>query len=185
MARLKRVARHHADGESPTRSASVAVIVQREEGSVDTVHSELSRENRDITHVWALTKDEFGGHCERGQTRSWEYQIMGGELHPLVRGFLKLLGTTVIAPLADLAILVGGDCSPSDGPQLGRATLLDGDADQDVIFERMRLTFDPELGVDDHERWRTTVSKRGVAEWHEVSVLSYDACSGKNRVNFC
>jgi hypothetical protein len=89
MARLKRVARQHADGESPTRSASVTVIVQREEGSVDTVHSELSRENRDITHVWALTKDEFGGHCERGQTRSREYQIMGGELHPLVRGFLK------------------------------------------------------------------------------------------------
>jgi hypothetical protein len=109
---------------------------------------------------------------------------MGGEQHPLVGEFLKLLGTTVIVPLADLAILVGGGCSHSDGRQLGQATLLDGDADQDVIFERMRLTFDPELGVDDHERWRTTAFKRGVAEWHEVGVLSYDACSGKNRVNF-
>jgi hypothetical protein len=53
--------------------------------------------------------------------------------------------------LADLAILVGGDCSLCDGPQLAQTTILDGDADQIVIFERMRLTFDPEIGADDPE----------------------------------
>jgi hypothetical protein len=40
---------------------------------------------------------------------------MGSELYLLIRGFLKLLGTMVIAPMADLVILIGGDCYPSDG----------------------------------------------------------------------
>jgi hypothetical protein len=184
MARLKRVARHHTGGESSTCAAVVAAIAQSEGETVDFAHSEFGRKVRDITHVWALEKDNFGGHCERGQFWSPENQIPGGELHPFVRGFLKLLGTIVIVPMADLAILVVGDCSPSDGPQLRPATSENGDAEQDVIFERMRLTFDPDLGADDHACWRTTASKRGVAEWHEVSVLSYDAFSGHKRVNF-
>jgi hypothetical protein len=184
MARLKRVARHHNGFESSTRAAGVAAIAHREGETVDFIHSEFGRKVRAIIYVWALEKDEFGGHCERGQFRSPEYQIPGGELHPFVRGFLKLLGTMVIVPMANLANLVGGDCSPIDGPQLRPATSVDGDAEKDVIFERMRLTFDPDLGADDHACWRTKASKRGVAEWHDVSVLSSDAFYGHNRVKF-
>jgi hypothetical protein len=103
--------------------------------------------------------DEFGGHCEHVQLQSAEYQIIGSDLHPLIRGFLKLLGTIVIVPKSDLAILICGDCSPSDGPQLRLAISVDCDTEQDLIFERMRLTFDPELGSEYHECWRAFASK--------------------------
>jgi hypothetical protein len=62
-----------------------------------------------------MAKYEFGGYFERGQLRSPEYQIVGCEPHPLIRGFLKLLGTMVIVPMAVLPIIIGDDCSPSDG----------------------------------------------------------------------
>jgi hypothetical protein len=76
---------------------------------------------------------------------------MGSELHSLIRGFLKLLGTMLIAPMADLAILIGGDCSPSDGHPL-RVVISDfGDAEKDLSFEIKRLTLDPELGAEENE----------------------------------
>jgi hypothetical protein len=64
------------------------------------------------------------------------------------------------------------------------AISVDGDAEKDLSFERMRLTLDPELGAEDHECWRTAASKRGVAEWHEVSDLSFYAFAGRYRVKF-
>jgi hypothetical protein len=56
------------------------------------------RKKRSVTHVWALSKEEFGGYGDQGTGSS--YLIPGTEFHPLVRGFLKLLGVEQIVPLA-------------------------------------------------------------------------------------
>jgi hypothetical protein len=66
-ARLKRASRHHTNGESLTRAAFFVAIVQREVESIASAPSEFSREDHDITFVWAMRKDEF-----LGPLRAWE-----------------------------------------------------------------------------------------------------------------
>jgi hypothetical protein len=66
-----------------------------------------------VTKIWASAKDEFGA-CDDVATNG-HYAVPSETLHPLVRGFVKLLGKDVVTPLAELAILLGGDCSPCEG----------------------------------------------------------------------
>jgi hypothetical protein len=78
------------------------------------------------------------------------------ELHRLIRGFLRLRGVNLIVPLVDIAILIDGDCTPDDGPDVtdDRVVVTGACSAQDEIFERTLLVFGPALGEEYHERWR-------------------------------
>jgi hypothetical protein len=98
--------------------------------------------NRSVTHVWALSKEEFGGYRDKGAGSA--YLIPRMEFHPLVRENLKLLVVEQIVPLADLAILTGTDCSEDDEVSCAGPVVDQGEAD----FERMKVAYDPELGIE-------------------------------------
>jgi hypothetical protein len=134
--------------------------------------------NRSVTHVWALSKKEFGGYGDQGTGSS--YLIPGTEFHPLVRGFLKLLGVEQIVPLADLAILTGTDCS-EDEEVSGAGPVVD---QGEAIFERMKVVYDPGLGSEEYGRWRVLASKQGKPEWSSVNVLTYSAFVGEVKIDF-
>jgi hypothetical protein len=86
-----------------------------------------------VTHVWTLSKEEFGGYGDQGTGSA--YLIPGTEFHPLVRGFLKILGVEQIVPLADLAILTGTDYSEDDEVSGAGPVVDQGEA----VFERMKV----------------------------------------------
>jgi hypothetical protein len=180
MARTKQTARRSTGGKRPTR----ADLASRLAAASATAITTEKWKNRCVTHIWASTKDEFGGYVDRGGTHA--YIVPADELHPLVRGFLKLLGVKVIVPLVDLAVLIGGDCSPHGGPDTAEGDIIGTGprSVDDVLFERMRLIFDPDLGKEDHERWRVMASRRGKGDWHVVSALTYNAYVGTTRISF-
>jgi hypothetical protein len=87
------------------------------------------------------------GGCD-GVAANGHCTIRGEELHPLVRGFLNLCRKVVVVPLAYLAILLGVDYSPERGTDLDEvrgAGTANEDA-QEVIFERLWLSFDAKSG---------------------------------------
>jgi hypothetical protein len=92
----------------------------------------------------------------------------------------------VIVPLVDLAIIIGGDCSPDGGPNTADGEIIGTGPSSvhDDLFERMRRVFDTALGEEDHERWRVMDSRRGKGDWHVVSALTYNAYVGTTRISF-
>jgi hypothetical protein len=114
------------------------------------------------------------------------YVVPTEALHPLVRGFVKLVGQGVVVPLVDLAIRLWGDCSPEGGPDLDEVSGVElaSDESKEVIFERLRVSYDADLGRAEHQCWKVKASKRGQAVWNEVSVLTYDAFAGRSRIRF-
>jgi hypothetical protein len=131
-----------------------------------------------VTHVWAVSKEEFGGYGDQGKGSS--YLIPGTEFHPLVRGFLKLLGVEQIVPLADLAILTETDCSDGDEVSGAGPVVDQGEA----VFERMKVMFDPGLGTEEQKSWRVLASKQGIPEWSSVNVLTHSAFVGEVKIDF-
>jgi hypothetical protein len=131
--------------------------------------------NRSVTHVWALSKEKFGGYGDQGTGSA--YLIPGTEFHPLVPGCLKLLGVEQIFPLADLAILTGTDCSEDDEVSGAGPVVDQGEA----VFERMTVVYDSGLGSEEYGRWRVLASKQGKPEWSSVNVLTNSACRGGRR----
>jgi hypothetical protein len=72
--------------------------------------SEHGFQMREVRDIRAESRYRFCGRVHgEGMT---EFEIRGVDLHPAIRGFLKLLGRDVFVPLEDLAILVDGDGSP-------------------------------------------------------------------------
>jgi hypothetical protein len=171
MARMKQVRKQG--------SRATALVDGRNVASHENKRRKVGvRKNRSVTHVWAVSKEEFGGYGDQGTGRS--YLIPGTEFHPLVRGFLKLLGVEQIVPMADLAILTGTDCSDGDEVSGAGPVVDQGEA----VFERMKVMFDPGLGTEEHKRWRVLASKQGIPEWSSVNVLTYSAFVGEVKIDF-
>jgi hypothetical protein len=66
---------NHTNGEPSGRVVVVAVMAQRDVSFISSARLESSSGDRDITHIWTLSKDEFGGHCGLVKLQSDEYQI--------------------------------------------------------------------------------------------------------------
>jgi hypothetical protein len=95
-----------------------------------------------------------------------EFRIPASELHPLVRGFLKLLGPSKKILVSDLEVLLDDSCHVPEG---GYAETDDGN---DISsFETMRLKFDPN-GTSAETRWMIQGSDREGRSWSRVSALS-------------
>jgi hypothetical protein len=180
MARMKQVARSSTGGKPPTLAG-----LMRKYADKGILEENMGGwKSKAVTKIWASAKDEFGA-CDDVATNG-HYVVPSEALHPLVRGFVKLLGKGVVTPLADLAILLGGDCSPEGGPDLDevRGLELPSEESEEVIFERLRVSYDADLGTAEHQCWKVMASKRGKAVWNEVSVLTYDAFVGSSRIRF-
>jgi hypothetical protein len=98
MARTKQTARRSTGGKRPTR----ADMANRLAAAASTPPAVEERIGLCVTHIWASAKGKFGGY---GQGSSPAYIVPAEELHPLICGFLKLLGVNVIVPLVDLDAL--------------------------------------------------------------------------------
>jgi hypothetical protein len=124
MARTKQVAWKSTGGKAPKQQLAAKA------GRISGHGFEM----REVLDVRAESRDRFCGRVS-GECMT-EFEIRGVDLHPAIRGFLKLLGRDIFVPLEDLAILVDGDGSPSGGTDITVDPL-----ENDVIFEQMRVPY--------------------------------------------
>lgn len=165
MARTKQVAWKSTGGKAPKQQLAAKAARISEHGF----------EMREVLDVRAESRDRFVGRVPgEGMT---EFEVRGVDLHPAIRGFLKLLGRDIFVPLEDLAILVDGDGSPSGGTEITVDPF-----ENEVIFEQMRVQY--RRTVQGASPWSVFAAGQLSRDWNRVSALTYHAEIGGASISF-
>jgi hypothetical protein len=170
MARTKQVAWKSTGGKAPKQQLAAKAARVSEHGF----------EMREVREVRAESRDRF---CVRVSGEGLtEFEIRGVDLHPAIRGFLKLLGREVFVPLEDLAILVDGDGSPLGGTEIAVDPFENEDNENEVIFEQMRVEYRRTL--QGASPWSVFAAGQLSRDWNRVSALTYHAEIGGASISF-
>jgi hypothetical protein len=170
MARTKQLARLSTGGKAPRNElARKAARIPRGEAEEVVVRS-----------LAAHTRNRFLALPEKG---SGEYEVAGERIHPVVRGFLKLLGRRAFVQVEDLRILMDDniEVDPSTPVPTNAA-----EAQSVAPFEKLRVCHDPEE-ADEAKAWVILGAcrmGRGTNDWERISALSYTATVGSVTISF-
>jgi hypothetical protein len=55
---------------------------------------------------------------------------------------------------------------------------------EEAVFERMKMVYDPGLGNEEYGRWRVLAYKQGKPEWKSVNFLTFSAFIGEVKIDF-
>jgi len=170
MARVKQIARLSTGGKAP-RAALAAKAARKSRPS----RVSLPKYSQNIT-VEFLRAESRTEMVAIPPGSGDDYVLPVANVHPLIAGFLKLLGREVLVKASDLQVMLDGDGYPKKLPSASVSKQME------VPCEKIRLFYDPAL--DESQRWWLEGADRTNPSWQRVSLLSYSTFIGKTFVSF-